>query len=36
MLANTIQYFVEMAGFNQFSIEFWHTVVSANGIKYDV
>ena len=33
MLANTIQHYANMSGFNQYRLEYWHTVASANGIK---
>jgi hypothetical protein len=36
MVANTIQHFAEMKPFNQISIEQWHCICSANGVKYDL
>lgn len=36
IVANTIQYFANMAGFNKFPLFYWQTVCSANGIKYQL
>jgi hypothetical protein len=36
MVANTIQHFAEMTPFNKISIEQWHCICSANGVKYDI
>lgn len=36
MVANTIQHFAGMTPFNKLSIEHWHCICSANGIKYDI
>ncbi len=36
MVKNTIQHFAEMQPFNTISIEFWHTLCSANGVKFSI
>ena len=36
ILSNTIKHFAEMPGFNQFALEYWHTVCSVHGIKYSI
>jgi hypothetical protein len=36
MVANTIQHFAEMTPFNETSIEQWHCICSANGVKFDI
>jgi hypothetical protein len=34
ILANTIQYYAGLGGFNTKSIEYWHCVVSSAGITF--
>ena len=36
MVANTIKFYSEMAGFNKYASEYWQTVCSANGVKYSI
>jgi hypothetical protein len=36
MVANTIQHFAEIRPFNKISIEQWHCICSATGVKYDI
>jgi hypothetical protein len=35
MVANTIQHFAEITPFNKISLAEWHSICSANGVKYD-
>jgi hypothetical protein len=36
MLNNTILFITDKAGFNQYPIEYWYTLASANGFKYNI